>query len=73
MPDNDLNNEVELEELEENQLDPEDFGFIISADGELKSILFPEHLTGEPPEEIKEILDILGVDWEQELTKRTLH
>lgn len=60
------------EEIDETP-DPNDFGFIISADGELKSIMYPANLMEEPPEEIKMILEIFGIDNFETLEGRVLH
>lgn len=69
MPDKDL----DLDGVEEANLDATDFGFIISADGELKSLMYPESLEGDPPEEIIMILEILGIDLTAPKGTRTLH
>lgn len=60
------------EELDETN-DPNDFGFIIGPDGELKSIMYPANLMEEPPEEIKMILEIFGIDNFETLENRVLH
>jgi len=65
---------VSIEEYEEDSdLGPDDFSFIISGDGELKSFMIPEHLMDNPPEEILAILSIFGVGDIHELTNSTLH
>ena len=51
----------------------DDYGFIIGPDGELKSIMFPEHLMEDPPEEIKIILQLFGIENLEEIESRTLH
>lgn len=58
---------------DETILDPTDFGFIVSADGELKSIMIPENFEGDLPEEIVMILDILGIDITAPPSTRNLH
>jgi hypothetical protein len=70
MADRDINNDDGTEEAE---LDATDFGFIISADGELKSLMYPDGLEGDPPEEIILILEILGIDLTAPGGGRTLH
>jgi hypothetical protein len=67
------NKDLDLDGVEEANLDATDFGFIISADGELKSLMYPESLEGDPPEEILMILDILGIDLTAPKGTRTLH
>ena len=65
---------VEIEEIEEqDDMDADDYGFIIGPDGELKSIMFPEHLMEDPPEEIKMILRIFGIDSIDDIDNKTLH
>lgn len=58
---------------EEASLDATDFGFIVSASGELKSLMYPESLEGDPPEEVILILEILGIDLTAPKGTRTLH
>lgn len=71
---NGLNN-TSIEEMEEDESEfsIDDFGFIIGPDGELKSIMYPEHLMDDPPEEIKMILEIFGIDDMNTLENRKLH
>jgi hypothetical protein len=73
MPNNTTVPAVDLELEEDDDFDPTDYGFIISADGELKSIMYPEDLMGEPPEEIKLIMQIFGIADIETLDNRTLH
>jgi hypothetical protein len=64
----------QVEDVEEdNDYAKDDFGFIIGADGDLKSIMYPEHLMGQPPEEIKMILEIFGIDDFDQVENRVLH
>jgi hypothetical protein len=73
MPNNIPANAVEIEEYEEEEIDADDFGFIIGPDGELKSLMYPEHLMEDPPEEIKMILRIFGIDSIDDIDNKTLH
>jgi hypothetical protein len=73
MPNNIPATAVEIEEYEEEEIDADDFGFIIGPDGELKSLMYPEHLMEDPPEEIKMILRIFGIDSIDDIDNRTLH
>ena len=73
MPSNIPANAVEIEEYEEEEIDADDFGFIIGPDGELKSLMYPEHLMEDPPEEIKMILRIFGIDSIDDIDNKTLH
>ena len=73
MPNNTTIPAVDLEVEEDDDFDPSDFGFIISADGELKSIMYPEDLMEEPQEEIKLIMKIFGIADLDTSETRTLH
>ena len=74
MPNNNIEAQVAIEEYEETEdYGPDDFGFIIGPDGELKSFMIPEHLMEDPPEEVKLILSMFGFEDIYELEHRTLH
>lgn len=62
-----------LEYEEEDGVSSDDFGFIIGPDGELKSIMIPEHLMDDPPEEVRAILAIFGIDDIHELGNKVIH
>ena len=65
---------VTIEEYEEDSdLGPDDFAFVVSGDGELKSFIIPEHLMDDPPEEITLILKLFGIDDINQLGDQTLH
>ena len=65
---------VSVEECtEDDEYGPDDFSFVIGPDGELKSFSVPEHLMSDPPEEIKMILSLFGIDDIYELGNRILH
>ena len=51
----------------------DDFGFIISSEGELKSVMIPEELMEDPPPQIKKILNIFGIKNIHTIDNRTLH
>lgn len=73
MPNN-VSQEVVEEFLdEEDDWSPEDFGFIIGPDGELKTLMIPEHLMDDPPEEVKIILELFGIADIHQIDSRTLH
>jgi hypothetical protein len=61
--------------IEKFDLDDEDddFGFIISSEGELKSMMIPGELMDDPPPEIEKILNIFGIKNIHTLDNRTLH
>lgn len=73
MPQNPSVEIPQVEEPENEEYSQDDFGFIIGPDGELKSVMYPEHLMEDPPEEIKMILQIFGIDDINTLEDRTLH
>lgn len=63
-----------VEEIEaEDDFSAEDFGFVIGPDGELKSVIVPEHLMDDPPEQVELILQMFGIDNIHQLEGRTLH
>jgi hypothetical protein len=72
-------NEILIEELpddedfDDDDLDETDYGFIINADGSLKTMMIPEDLMDDPPIEIKRILKIFGIKNIHTLEPRTLH
>jgi hypothetical protein len=57
--------EVELEEeellVEQLEVDSQDYGFIFSADGELKHLFTPNDFYLDPPPLVKKILKLLGI------------
>ncbi len=57
----------------EDEFDDTDYGFIIGADGELKSFVFPDLLMEDPPKQIQKILKIYGIKDINELTPRIVH
>jgi hypothetical protein len=65
----------ETEEFDEGVDDFEegDYGFIIGPNGELKSIMLPEDLFEDPPDEIKKILKIFGIQDIYAMSNKTLH
>jgi hypothetical protein len=66
--------QVTIEEYSENDdYGPDDFGFVLGPDGNLKSFMIPEHLMSDPPEEVQIILEIFGIDNIHKLGDRTLH
>jgi hypothetical protein len=75
MPNNpNISASVEIEEFEENEdVGKDDFAFVLGPDGDLKTFMIPEHLMEDPPEEVKLILSLFGIDDIHELENRTLH
>jgi hypothetical protein len=71
---NNVETVVTIEEYdEENEYGPDDFGFVLGPDGDLKSFMIPEHLMEDPPEEVLAILSIFGIDNIYDLENRILH
>jgi hypothetical protein len=73
MPNNVISQEVVEELIEDEDWSPDDFGFIIGPDGELKTLMIPEHLMDDPPEEVRIILELFGIDDIHDLENRKLH
>ena len=53
--------ETAVDSLDELGLDDGDYGFIISADGELKHLFTPEDFALYPPKTVQKILKIFGI------------
>jgi hypothetical protein len=47
--------------LENLEIESDDYGFVIGADGEIKAIFTPEGFYLDPPLVIKKILKVLGI------------
>lgn len=62
-----------IDDEDYDDFDEGDYGFIISASGELKSIMFPEDLFYDPPAEVKRICKIFGIKNLHMFETRTLH
>jgi hypothetical protein len=46
---------------------------VITADGELKSVVIPPELIESPPESVQVILELFGIDNIKDLIQRVLH
>lgn len=62
-----------LDDDEEDEFEDGDYGFIISSDGELKSLMFPDDLMDDPPAQVRRILKIFGIKDIHNINCRTLH
>lgn len=49
------------QDLYDTEIADDDYGFIFSADGELKSVFLPDQF-GEVPEKIQKILELFGIN-----------
>ena len=67
------NNEIEEIPDDDDEFIDGDYGFIITAAGDLKSVVYPEDLMDDPPTEIKKILRIFGIKNIHQFEPRTLH
>ena len=65
--------DVEVDEDDIDDFADDDFGFIISSTGELKSMMIPDLLMDDPPAEVKKILKIFGIKNIHTIDHRTLH
>lgn len=73
MPENIVPQIVEESIEEFDEFGPEDYGFILGPDGSLKTVLVPENLMEDPPEEVKMILKIFGIEDIHTVDYQTLH
>jgi hypothetical protein len=64
---------TEVEEFDDDNFSPNDFGFIIDSNGNLKTLMIPEHLMEDPPEEVVAILEMFGIDNIHDLETKLLH
>lgn len=67
-----MNQDEEVNEYDD-EFGPEDFGFVIGPDGELKSMTIPENLMEDPPKTVRKIMKIFGIRDIQEVTITTIH
>ncbi len=65
--------DIEVDEDDLDDYDDTDFGFIISSNGELKSMMIPDLLMDDPPIEVKKILKIFGIKSIHTIDSRTIH
>jgi len=73
MPKNEEFIDIEIEEDDIDDYADDDFGFIISSTGELKSMMIPDLLMDDPPAEVKKILKIFGIKDIHTIDSRTIH
>jgi len=66
--------EVELDDVYEQEIADDDFGFIVGPDGELKSVFLPDNMSmDELPENIQKIFELFGIDDPDRLENTTIH
>jgi hypothetical protein len=69
-----LNNLEDNDDYEEDgDIDEDDYVFVLSPEGELKSLMFPEYFMEDPPKEVQKILKILGIKNIHLMEPRTIH
>jgi len=71
-----LNQEQEynVEDIYDQEISDDDYGFIFGPDGELKSVFLPDAVPFKTPKNIAKILKIFGInDLENIDTVQTLH
>lgn len=74
MPNSIQSTDVLIDEYEEqNEEAADDFTFILSADGNLKSFSIPQHLMDEIPDEVDLILKLFGIEDIHQLSNKTIH
>lgn len=64
------------DEFYDDEISDDDYGFIFDADGNLKSVFFPDEADFGVPETIQKVLDIFGIEDISQLDHRhskTLH
>lgn len=57
----------------DNDVEADDFVFVIRSDGSLKSLTIPEQLMDDPPEEVQLVLSLFGIFDINSVIDRTLH
>jgi hypothetical protein len=63
-----------IEEIYNDELSDEDYGFVLGPDGELKSVFLPENAPFKSPKNVEKILRIFGIyDIENISKEETLH
>lgn len=67
---------IEFEEddelFDDDEITPEDYGFILDSEGNLKSVFMPEHGM-ELPEAVKRICEVFGIENPNDIYVHTVH
>lgn len=50
------------DDIYDNEISDDDYGFIIGPNGELKSVFLPDRLPEDLPDSVLDILDLFGID-----------
>ena len=64
--------EVDTDLIDDDEVTEEDYGFILDAEGNLKSVFMPEHCM-ELPESVKEICKVFGIEHPNQIYLHTIH
>lgn len=64
--------EDDINDIYDDEISDEDYGFIIDSNGDLKSVFMAEHYD-EIPEKVYAIFKIFGIDDPEEVNKRMGH
>lgn len=65
--------EIDDDEYNDDDFTDSDYGFIINADGTLKTMWLPEDLMEDPPKSVMKLLKIFGIKDIHSLEPKTLH
>ena len=66
-------NEIDLQDVYDDEITDEDYGFVLGPDGELKSVFVPSDMMSEIPEKVKNIFKLFGIDDPHSVYVHTLH
>jgi hypothetical protein len=67
-----LDDDVEISDVYDEEITNEDYGFIVGADGELKSVFMPTDYF-EIPEKVKAVFETFGISDPESVNVYTLH
>lgn len=62
MPKQPQQEEQSIEEFDDLEIADNDYGFVITADGELKHLFTPNEFFLDPPPVVRAILELLGIE-----------
>lgn len=66
--------EVDFDDVYEQEIEDDDFGFIVDANGDLKSVFLPDNMSvSDLPESVQKIFELFGIDDPDRLDNTTIH
>lgn len=68
-----VDQEIDMDDVYDQEIGDDDYGFILGPDGELKSVFLPDNMPFNTPENIAKIFEIFGIDDPDQLDNTTLH